>query len=64
VLVGVDDVAPGVGEEAADGGDQAGPVGAGEQQARGRGLVGDGRIIAAWDAGSLSSPNPQFTVRA
>jgi hypothetical protein len=34
VLVGVDDVEAGVGEEAADGGDQAGPVGAGEQQAR------------------------------
>jgi hypothetical protein len=47
VLVGVDNVATGVGEEAADGGDQAGPIGAGEQQTRGGGLVGDGRIIAA-----------------
>jgi hypothetical protein len=35
VLVGVDDVEAGFGEEAADGGDQARPVGAGEQQARG-----------------------------
>ena len=34
VLVGVDDVEPGVGEEAADGRDQPRPVGAGEQQAR------------------------------
>jgi len=32
VLVGVDDVATGVGEEAADGGDKAGPIRAGEQQ--------------------------------
>jgi hypothetical protein len=35
VLVGVDDVEAGFGEEAADRGDQAGPVGAGEQQSRG-----------------------------
>jgi len=34
VLVGVDDVEAGIGEEAADGGDQARPVRAGEQQAR------------------------------
>jgi hypothetical protein len=34
VLIGVDDVEAGVGEEAADGGDQAGAVRAGEQQAR------------------------------
>jgi hypothetical protein len=33
VLVGIDDVEAGIGEEAADGGDQARPVGAGEQQA-------------------------------
>jgi hypothetical protein len=38
VLVGVDDVEPGVGEEAADGGDQSRPVRAGEQQARCRRL--------------------------
>jgi hypothetical protein len=31
VLVGVDDVETGFGEEATDGGDQARPVGAGEQ---------------------------------
>ena len=35
VLVGVDDVEAGFGEEAADRGDQPGPVGAGEQQSRG-----------------------------
>ena len=46
VLVGVDDVAAGVGEEAADRGDQPGLVGAGEQQARGRGLAGDAGMIA------------------
>jgi len=34
VLVCVDDVEPGLGEEAADGGDQTRPVGAGEQQTR------------------------------
>jgi hypothetical protein len=33
VLVGVDDVATAVSEEAADRGDQAGLIGAGEQQA-------------------------------
>jgi len=33
VLVGVDDVAPGIGEKAADGGDQAGLVRAGEEEA-------------------------------
>jgi hypothetical protein len=31
VLIGVDDVAPGVGEEPAYGGDQAGLIGAGKQ---------------------------------
>jgi hypothetical protein len=64
VLVGVDDVAAGIGEEAADGGDQAGPIGAGKQQARGGGSVVDARMIAAGAAGSLSSPNPQFAIRA
>ena len=46
VLVGVDDVEIGIGEEAADGGDQAGPVGAGEEQPRCQMLVFDRRIIA------------------
>jgi hypothetical protein len=55
VLVGVDDVATGVGKEAADGGDQAGPIGAGEQQARGGDLAGDGGMIAGLPAGSLSN---------
>jgi len=45
VLVGVDDVESGVGEEAADRGDQTRLVGAGEQQARCRRL-GDPNIIA------------------
>jgi hypothetical protein len=44
VLVGVDDVEPGLGEEAADRGNQPGPVRTGEQQARCR-LLGDLRII-------------------
>jgi len=41
VLIGVDDVATGVGEEAADRRDQPRLIGAGEQQARGGGLAGD-----------------------
>ena len=45
VLVGVDDVEPGLGEEATDRGDQPRPVGAGEQQARCR-VLGDRQIIA------------------
>jgi hypothetical protein len=45
VLVGVDDVEAGIGEEAADRRDQARPVGAGEEQARCR-LFRDPRIIA------------------
>ena len=44
VLVGVDDVEPGLGEEAADRGDQTRPVGAGKQQARCR-RFGDRPII-------------------
>jgi hypothetical protein len=64
VLIGVDDVATGVGEEAADGGDQTGPIGAGEQQARGGKSLVDKRMIAAGPAGSLSSPSPQFAIRA
>ena len=46
VLVGVDDVAAGVGEEAADRGDQPRLIRAGEQQARGGGLAGDAGMIA------------------
>jgi hypothetical protein len=44
VLVGIDDVEAGVGEEAADRGDQPRPVRAGEQQARCR-VLGDARIM-------------------
>jgi hypothetical protein len=33
VLVGIDDVAPGAGEKAADRGDQAGTIRTGEEQA-------------------------------
>ena len=54
VLIGVDDVEPGVGEEAADGGDQPGPVGAGEQQARCR-LLRDLRIIARMQSACVAS---------
>jgi hypothetical protein len=54
VLIGVDDVATGIGEEAADGGDQTGLIGADEQQARGGDLAGDGGMIAGLPAGSLS----------
>jgi hypothetical protein len=46
VLVGVDDVEAGLGEEAADRGDQPRPVGAGEQQARGGRVAGDAGMIA------------------
>jgi hypothetical protein len=45
VLVGVDDVPAGLGEEAADRRDQARPVRAGEQQARCR-VIGDRPIMA------------------
>jgi hypothetical protein len=38
VLVDVDDVQPGVGEEARDGGDQPRSIRAGEQEARGIGI--------------------------
>jgi hypothetical protein len=54
VLVGVDDVAAGVGEEAADGSDQAGLIGAGKEQSGGGGLAVDARIIAGLAARSLS----------
>jgi hypothetical protein len=54
VLIGVDDVAPGIGEEPADRGDQAGLIGAGKQQARGGGLGLDPGMIACLPAGSLS----------
>jgi hypothetical protein len=46
VLVGVDDVAAGVGEEAADRGDQPGLIGTGEEQARGGGLAADRKMFA------------------
>jgi hypothetical protein len=65
MLVGVDDVEAGVGEEAADRGDQAGAVRAGEQEARCR-LVGDPPIVAAgvaaWCMSSRarSSPGPKW----
>jgi len=52
VLIGVDDVESGRGEEAADRGDQARLVGAGEQQARCRQL-GDRRMIAASAKGAM-----------
>jgi hypothetical protein len=55
VLIGIDDVAPGVGEEAADGGDQARPVGTGEEQARGGGAVVDLGMIPT------PVPLPTFT---
>jgi hypothetical protein len=45
VLVGIDDVEAGLGEEATHGGDQPGPVGAGEQQARCR-VLRESLIIA------------------
>jgi hypothetical protein len=45
VLVGVDDVETGVGEEAADRGDQPRPVRAGEEQTGCR-LVGDPSMMA------------------
>jgi len=47
VLVGVDDVEPGVGEEAADRGDQPRAVGAGEQQAGAVDLAGDPGMMPA-----------------
>ena len=46
VLVGVEDVAAVVGEEAADRGDQPGLIGTGEEQARGGGLAVDRKMIA------------------
>jgi hypothetical protein len=58
VLVGVDDVEPGVGEEAADGGDQPGPIRAGEEQAGCR-LLGDPRIIAPKLARCIKSARRQ-----
>jgi hypothetical protein len=51
VLVDVDDVQPGFGEEARDGRDQAGPIRAGEQEARGVGVRNDrlfGAETALW----------------
>ena len=45
MLVGVDDVEPGFGEEAADRGDQARAVGTGEEQAGAVGLAGDAGMM-------------------
>lgn len=45
MLIGVDDVEPGVGEEATDRGDQPRPVGTGKEQARCR-FLDDRSIIA------------------
>jgi hypothetical protein len=59
VLVGVDDVQPGVGEEAADPRDQPRAVGAGEKQAGGW-LVGHGRDSGGWR--SSSTPAAAFLV--
>jgi hypothetical protein len=47
VLVCVDDVAPGVGQEAADSGDQTGPVGTDEEQARSGLRAGDAGMITS-----------------
>jgi hypothetical protein len=49
MLVGVDDVETGIGEEAADGGDQPRAVGAGEKQP-GCGGDGDRRMMAVSEA--------------
>jgi hypothetical protein len=51
MLVGVDDVAAGIGKEVADRGDQPGLIGAGEEQPRGGGLTGDREMIAGDDSG-------------
>jgi hypothetical protein len=45
VLVGIDDVEPGIGEEAADRGDQPRPVRAGEEKSR-CGLLGNLPMMA------------------
>ena len=62
VLVGVDDVEPGVGEEAADGGDQPRPVGAGEQQA-GCGLLGDPPMMAVAGVFAASGARTDSTAK-
>ena len=46
VLIDVDDVQPGVGEEPRDRGDQPRPIRAGEQQSRGFGLRSDQGIMS------------------
>jgi heavy metal translocating P-type ATPase len=63
VLVGVDDVEAGVGEEAADRGDQARPVGAGEQQARGVDVVADDVGMMAGQAMARTARNLTSRIR-
>jgi hypothetical protein len=53
VLIGVDDIAAGVGQEGADPGDQPRSIGAGEEQPRCRKL-GDTRIMAGKGAAAGS----------
>jgi hypothetical protein len=53
MLICVDDVEPGLGEEAADGGNQAGTVGAGEEEARCLVIGFDRWIIAKFGRKSL-----------
>jgi hypothetical protein len=58
VLVGVDDVAAGVGEEAADRGDQSRLIGAGEEQARRMRAANDAEII--WSTAQPTSTTPEW----
>jgi len=64
VLIGVEDVAPGIGKEAADGGDQPGSVGAGEEQSRGEGWAVDGGIIALEAQDRVQLFNSEFAICA
>jgi len=56
VLVDVDDVQPGAGEEAGDGRDQPRPIWAGEQQAGGVGVWSDQGIMPIWRRMRLIEP--------
>jgi len=60
VLVGVDDVAAGIGEEAADRGNQPWLIWADEKQAGGGGLAGDAGMIAVRPAGSRSETRAEI----